>query len=376
MAGYAAPMLPRTVPGLLALIWRQSWVRLLVYILLGVLALWLARLLSGVIVTALLAYALAFLVNPLLHWLEERRVPRALGVALLLLVLLGLLFLLSWTLLAQLQALLVELPALARALGDLIGHLLDRLSRVPGLEGLPQRLDSYLTEQAQQFSQRLGPLTQRLLAAGGGLLGGVVSAVGWLGQAAFVVTLALYFMLDYRRVGPSLLRLFPRRWQPTVERLSGDVSESFGAYIRGKLLIALAIGTFTALGLLLLGVPDALALGLITAALDFLPYIGLVIAAVPAALLALPGGWLKVALVLALYVVANQLEGNLLTPFVMGRSADLSAAAVLLALLAGLALFGLPGALLAVPVAILLKRWTETYWMPSRAHQTPPGPPE
>ncbi len=362
------PPAPRSVPDLLRCIWAQPWVRLLAYALLLWLALRFARQIASVIVTGLVAFALAYLVNPVLVWLEQRRVPRAVGVLLLVVVVTVLAGLLLWAGAAQLGSLLADLPRFVRQLGTLLSTLLGRLSGVPGLEDAPARLNTAINAQVASLGQNVLPFLQRLLTSGGTLLGGATLFVGWLGQAAFAVTLALYFMLDYKRLGPSVLRLFPVDWQGTVARLSGDVGDSFGGYIRGQLIIGLAAGVLVTLSLLLLGIPNALGLGLLMAALNIVPYIGLVIAAVPALLLAIAGGWLKVLLVVLVYFVTNQIIGNVLAPYVLGKTSNLSPAAVLLSLLVGLSLYGLVGGLLAVPTATLLKQWTELYWLGSRLH--------
>lgn len=364
------PMTPRRVPDLLRSIWAQAWVRLLVYLLLALLALWLARQIAGVIVTGLVAFALAYLFNPLLVWLERRRVPRAIGVLLLVLVLSTVAGLLLWAGVAQLSSLISGLPGSLQQLGRLGTDLLERLRGVPGLHDAPERLTRALNEQVQNLSQDALPFLQRLLTSGTSLLGGASLFIGWLGQAAFALTLALYFMLDYPRLGPSVLRLFPVGWQDPVRRLSGDVADSFGGYLRGQLLIGLGAGLLVTLSLLLIGIPNALGLGLLIAVLNIVPYIGLVIAAVPALLLALPGGWLKVVLVLLVYFITNQVVGNVLAPYVLGKTSNLSPAAVLLALLIGLSLGGLVGGLLAVPTATLLKHWLERYWLGSRLQRS------
>lgn len=362
----------RSVPGLLSAIWRLPWVRLLVYLALAALALGLARLLTSVIVTALIAYTLAFLVHPVLAWLEQRRVKRMFGVLLVVMVLLAVVLLLAWTVLSQVVSLVGELPALAARLPDLVGGLLKRLSSVPGLENAQQQFTTFLTQEAQQLRNNLGPTFQRLLTSGGTVLGGVVSVVGWLGQGVLVLILSIYFMLDYDRVGQGLLRVLPLAWQPTATQLSEDTALSFGGYLRGQLLIGLAVGALVALGLSALGVPNALAIGLLAAVLDIVPYLGPVVSALPAVLLALPSGWITVLLVVAVFVVANQIEGNFLSPFIMGKTTNLSPAAVLLTILAGLTLGGLVGAVLAIPTATLLWRWTLRYWLPSAAHNAPP----
>lgn len=370
-------MTPHSVSELLMSIWNRPWVRLLAYLLLAALALLLARRIASVIVTGLVAFALAYLFNPLLVWLEKRRIPRGVGVLLLVLVLSVLAALLVWAGAAQLGSLLAELPRFVKQLGDLGTSLLERLRGVPGLQDAPERLNTAINAQVQALSKNAMPTLQRLMTSGGTLLGGASLVLGWLGQAAFATTLALYFMLDYPRLGPSVLRLFPASWQGAVTRLSGDVADSFGGYIRGQLLIGLAAGLLVTLSLLLVGIPNALGLGLLMAVLNIVPYIGLVIAAVPALLLAIPGGALKILLVLLVYFVTNQIVGSVLSPYVLGRTSNLSPAAVLLALLVGLTLGGLVGGLLAVPTATLLKHWTEQYWLSSRLHgpqREPPTP--
>ncbi|TSA84616.1 AI-2E family transporter [Deinococcus detaillensis] len=362
----------RSIPGLLSVLWRLPWLRLLVYLALVALVVVLARLLASVVVTALIAYALAFVVHPVLAWLEKRRVKRTLGVLLVVVFLLSVVSLLSWTVLSQVVSLIGELPALAARLPDLIGGLLKRLSSVPGLESAQKQFSVFLTQEAQQLRNNLGPTFQRLLTSGGTVLGGVVSVVGWLGQGVLVLILSVYFMLDYERVGHGFLRILPLAWQPTALQLSEDVALAFGGYLRGQLLIGLAVGALVALGLILLGIPNALAIGLLAAVLDIVPYLGPVVSALPAVLLALPSGWVTVLLVVGVFIVANQIEGNLLSPFIMGKTTNLSPAAVLLAILAGLTLGGLVGAVLAIPTVTLLWRWTLRYWLPSAAYNSPP----
>ncbi|WP_420597479.1 AI-2E family transporter [Deinococcus sp.] len=363
----------RTIPELLAWLWRSPWLRLVVYLGLLVLVLWLARSLTSVIVTALVAYTLAFLVNPLLSWLQRRKVARPLGVLLVLVVLLALVALLSWTVLAQVVSLVGQLPALIPRLPELLGGVFTRLNTVPGLENAQQQFTTFLTEQAQQLSSNLGPTLQRVFTSGSTVLGGVVSAVGWIGQGVLIFILSAYFMLDYERVGRGLLRVLPVMWQPGARQVATDVGDSFGGYLRGQLLVGLAVGVLVALGLLVLGIPNALAIGLLAAVLDIVPYLGPVIAALPAVLLALPSGWVTVLLVVAVFVVANQIEGNFLSPYILGKTTDLSSAGVLLAILAGLTLGGLVGAVLAIPIVTLLKKWIERYWLNSVAHDVPPN---
>lgn len=363
----------RDVRDLIRRLWAVPLVRLVFYVALAVVAarllLWGSRLLASVILTVLTAYGLAFLVNPILEWLERRRVGRMVGVLLLLALALGLTTLLLVTLSQQVTGLIAGIPVIAINLKVALLNVLDRLDSIEGVQGLKTSVSSYIDGQTANITQNAGPVLERLLNSGPDVLNTLSSLVGWLGQLGFIVTLAAYFMLDYERVGHSVLRVFPRQAQPTVLRLAEDVSQSFGGFLRGQLLLMLTGALLSTLGLLALNVPNALALGALSGLLSLVPYVGIVLAAVAAMLQAIPQGGLTIALVAALFFIINQLQGNVLGPLIMGRVVRLSPAAILIALLVGLALAGPVGAVIAIPTATLLKRWLERYWVPSAAYR-------
>lgn len=375
----AAARQARTVPDLIRMAWQNPAVRLLGYavivplgLLLG-LRLW--NLLASVLITVFLAYGLAFLCNPLLVWLEQRRVPRMVGVLLLLVLGATAVTLLVMTLTGQVNGLIQGLPDMARRIKDLAISSLDHLDRIPGAEGLKESLNAQIDKQLNGFQENAGSIAERIIHAGPDVVNTVGNLVGWLGQVGFIVTLAMYFMLDFGGAGRSVLNLAPVRWQPTLLRLSEDVSQSFGSYLRGQMLMMVSSAVLVTLGLLALKVPNALALGLLSGLVSLIPYVGIVLGAVVAMLQALSVGTGTVALVALLFFILNQVQGNVLGPLIMGKTMQLSAAAILIALLVGLALGGVGGALLAIPLATLFKRWLERYWLPSRAHEGAPGDP-
>ncbi|MBZ9749504.1 AI-2E family transporter [Deinococcus sp. HMF7604] len=369
----------QNVPDLLRRLWAWPPARLLAYVVLILLALraalWVTGTLASVLVTVLVAYAIAFLVNPALVWLERRRIGRGVGVFGLLIVVAGLLTLLVATLTSQLRGLVESLPYLSLNLKNILNTVLNWLARVPGTEGLRESLTRAIDEQTTRLGGDLSPVLERLMTSGPDVLGTLASLVGWLGQVGFIITLALYFMFEYQRFGMGIMRLFPRRWQPTLYDLSEDVSESFGLFLRGSLLTTLICAVLATAGLLALGIPNALALGLLSGLLNLVPYLGIVAAAALPMLEAIPQGGGKVGAVVVLYFLLNQLLGNVVGPIVMGRSAHLSPATILIALLVGLALGGVVGALLAIPLASLFKRWLERYWLRSALYRGSSGLP-
>ncbi|WP_216321682.1 AI-2E family transporter [Deinococcus aestuarii] len=360
----------RTVPQLLADLWTRPQVRLLVYLGLAALAFLLARSLSGVLVTVAVAYGLAYLANPALTWLERRGLARGWGVLLLTLLVFVVVTLLFWRLASQVTSFVSSLPALADRVTALLDRALDNPNPDPGIDQLQHRLAEYVQTRAQALARDVGPLFDRLLSSSPAVLAGWLNG---LGRAGLLLTLTLYFALDYRRVSRGLLSVFPRDWQPAVERLSEDVSVSFGRAIRGNLLVGLSVGALAALGLLLLNVPTPLVLGLFTAAMWLVPYVGILIAVVPALLQAIPLGTTAVVLVAVLYFVLNQVGGNLLSPLIMGRTIQIPPSALMVAVLIGLSVGGALGAFLASPVALLVYRWGTRYWLTSRAYQGKTG---
>ena len=356
--------------------------RLPVYTLALALVLLAVRNLGGALVTVALAYALAYTVNPLLSRLERRGVPRVVGAVGLVALLLGVFALLFWTVASQVSSLVAGLPALLDSLPRLLERVFQRQGGDAGVEQVQGRLAAYLQEQVQALSDNIGPIVAQALAPNSYIYGQVTGVLNWLGQAGLILTLAVFFMLDYEGFGRQMLRLFPRRWQPGILAISEDVSVSVGSYIRSQLIMILVISALAGGGLLILKVPNALALGLLTGVLNMVPLVGMVLATIPALLQAVPQGTTTLLLVAGLFFSLNQVAWNVIAPMIMGRSVNMSPTVLLVAVILAGSLAGLPGAIVAVPVASLLQRWLQRYWLGSpsyegrgRRGQTPPPPP-
>jgi len=352
-------------------------VRLAVFVLAFYLGYRLFGQVRTVVVAAAVAFLIAYLANPLLNWLERGRVKRGLGVFFVLLAFIGI-FALAGALLVTVSAQLIDLLSkLPDQIGQL-GAVIDRIfgwfgdRGVTGLEGARVRITEAVQTYVENLGQNLIPILRNALNSTGTLFRQIVSIGGVLGQILLIMLLSVYLMLDYSRVNTSLLRAFPRPWQPRVLELSTLVGTAVGGYVRGQLVIATFIGVFVFLGLSLIGIPSAAAIGFLAGAFNIVPYLGPIIGATPALLLALPGGWVPMVLVVVVFVAANQIESNLLSPYVLGRTTDLHPVTVLLAILVGVALLGFTGALLAVPAVALGKLLLDKYYYPSRIYTEGP----
>jgi predicted PurR-regulated permease PerM len=177
------------------------------------------------------------------------------------------------------------------------------------------------------------------------------STVAVLTAFATVAILTIYLLIEGPQVATSLMRLLPRRERLHVRRLGIEIGLHVGGYMRGQLITSALAGLFSFTLLLLAGVPGALTLGALAALADAIPLIGLLIALVPAVLMALTVSSTKAIIVAVAYLVYHQLESYVIGPKVYGGALGLSLTVIVVSLLIGAELMGMTGALLALPVA-------------------------
>jgi predicted PurR-regulated permease PerM len=176
--------------------------------------------------------------------------------------------------------------------------------------------------------------------------------------ALFVIipVVAAYLMIESEGLKRTLLGFIPKNAQPKALKIISDLDHVVGGFIRGQLIVAAIVGTLVTLLLLGLHVRYAALIGTIAGILDVIPYIGAIAGWLPAFFIALFTNGITNALIVSLgIVVINQLEGHIIAPNVVSKSVELTPLAVVLALLAGGELAGIPGLLLAVPVAGILR---------------------
>ncbi len=375
--------------------WRHPWVRAVVYTLLivGVLiVLWRAR--AGymfALQVGLFGFLLAYLLNPLVTLLQRLRLRRGWAVVITYVLLVGLIAfgsMLIGQVVTEAASFINLLPDafdnLSRIFGNLQSRLLTWLDRIPFLlsgsmsEVDPQGLvgdeirDRIVTS-LQQLGQDFSQLIAGWISQGPGLLyTGASVVISTTLQIVLIVLASVYFLYDFPRFTSQFRRFVPTKYHGVVSELTEKADLAVGGYLRGQLLITTMLGVFIWLGLTILGVPLATAIAFLAAVFNLVPYLGPVIGAVPAILLAFTVSPITALLVIVVFVIANQLEGNLLSPLILSRSTNLHPLTVLLAIMAGLGLFGLVGALLAVPTVAFVKVILEDYVLSRREFVTVP----
>ncbi|HET6532752.1 MAG TPA: AI-2E family transporter [Actinoplanes sp.] len=204
-------------------------------------------------------------------------------------------------------------------------------------------------------------------------MAGAATAVQTLASAGIAIVLLFFLLRDGARMWRWALTAVPRAHRPRVDAAGRAGWSTLVAYVRGTVLVALIDGVGVGIALVLLDIPLALALAVLTFLLAFIPIVGAIVAGAAAVLVALVSNGLTDALlVLAAVVIVQQVESNLLQPFIMGRALRLHPAAVLVTVSAGTLIAGIAGAVVAVPITAVAYRVVTTaarYRQPSARHR-------
>jgi predicted PurR-regulated permease PerM len=172
--------------------------------------------------------------------------------------------------------------------------------------------------------------------------------------------LSIYMSLDWKNLKKKFIDLFPSKIEDEVEDTVQEVEATMGQWVKGQLVLMTVVGVMCTVGLVILDVDYALALGIISGILEIVPMIGPIISAVLAGIIGFTDTPVKGMGVIALYLIVQQLENNILVPKIMQKVSGFSPLVILIALLIGSEFFGVIGALMAVPMtmilAIILKR--------------------
>ena len=189
----------------------------------------------------------------------------------------------------------------------------------------------------------------------GTVMGAVMGVLGGIFGFLTILIVTFYILVESSQLRDTMLRLVPREKRPRVNAASREIVSKVSAWLGGQLMLAAVIGTTSAIGLWLMGIPFFFVLALISAIGEMIPIVGPIIAAIPAVAVAATVSYQKVLFVIIFFVVQQQFENHVLVPKVMSRQVGLSAVTVIVSLLIGVRLLGIVGAILAVPTAAILQ---------------------
>jgi predicted PurR-regulated permease PerM len=245
----------------------------------------------------------------------------------------------------------IVVTPLADQIQNLAQHFPDRLTSLQQQFAALQK-----TPTGQAITTVLGPQAVAIgTAIGAAVLGIPSAAFGVLFNVAFTLFLAFYWLNSTDGLRSFFVSLFPDNAHKLMHDICNEIGLQLGAYARSVVINMLAIGTITSVALWVLRIPDPLVLGVFAALTEAVPLVGPYIGAIPAVILGLSVSPLSAILVIATYVIIQQIESNWLVPLVIGRTVGINPMVTLLAVLVGASLYSIPGALLAVPVVVILQ---------------------
>lgn len=309
----------------------------------------------GVAVPVLLSLALAWLFDPVVSRLEARGWSRTTAIG----ALAAVLTVVVGVAVAMVVPALVEqarrLPDYLRGVSGVLVPLLERFFDVEVPSTWRELLSEYAGK-AAGLLQRIGPQLGSLLLRA---VGGTASAISTILGLALVPLVVFYFLRDFPEMKRRAAELLPPRFRPAVVARCAEIDEILAAFVRGQLTVAAILGAIYAVGLTASGVKLGLVIGLLTGLASIVPFVGMTLGVALAAIAILvdwhDGSHWVAAGAAVTFVVGQVLEGNVITPRVVGEKVGLPPVVVMLAVLTFGELFGFLGLLLAVPLAAVGK---------------------
>ncbi|WP_368345967.1 AI-2E family transporter [Pelagovum sp. HNIBRBA483] len=305
-------------------------------------------LLGDVLLPFILGGAIAYVLDPIADRLERLGLNRILSVAVIALV----------ATIAFVLLVLLVIPTLIQQAAALIDAAPSYIATIQTwlTERFPELVDSEST-----IRKQLTAIGEMVQSKGGQLFNGVLtsalSLINLIILLVVVPVVAFYLLLDWDNMVARIDELLPRDHAPIIRQIAGDIDTTLASFIRGQGTVCLSLGIYYALGLMLVGLNFGLVVGFIAGLITFIPYVGALVGGVLAVGLALFqfwGDWGWIAAVAGIFAFGQFLEGNILTPKLVGGSVGLHPVWLLFALSVFGTLFGFVGMLVAVPIAAIL----------------------
>ncbi len=347
------------------------WQMLVLFLVIAVVLWFLAPVLTPFVVAALFAY----MGDPLVDRLEKIGLSRTLAAAIVFLVI------------------LLLVAGVIGVLVPLIQHQVMRL-----IDFVPRVVEWVQSDVAPLLQQHLGidygtfdsdrlvSLLRQHIASAGGIAAVVLqqlsrsslAVLAWLTNLVLIPVVTFYLLRDWDDLVERMQSLLPRSLEPTISRLCRESNSVLGQFVRGQVLVMVALGLVYGIGLWLVGISVGPLIGMVAGLVSFVPYLGFIVGLVASLIAAMVQyhDVLHIVLVLVVFGIGQMLEGYVLTPRLVGDKIGLHPVAVIFAVLAGGQLFGFTGILLALPVAsviMVLLRYAHERYMASELYRRPSG---
>ena len=342
---------------------------------------YLIYILRGALLPFLVAWIVAYMLNPLVVY--NKRVFKLKGrVIAIALTFLEVLITLALLAVLVLPSIIDEIGVMRRLLSDYVYHS-SNLPFVPQAvhDFIRQNVDFTQLSNLLSREQWLSVIEESFSGAWGfitGSVGEIINIVSWLIVLLYIV----FILLDYDKILVGFQRMIPQRYRPMVVSIVSDIEVSMNRYFRGQALVAGLVGILFSIGFLIVGLPLAIVLGLFIGVLNMVPYLQLV-GLIPTVLLCLVSAsetgtnfWLLFGACILVFIVVQLIEDIFIVPRVMGKVTGLNPAIILLSLSIWGTLLGFVGMIIALPLTTLCLSYYERYVIGDEAKSSPSAPPE
>lgn len=312
-----------------------------VFVIFGAVLLYIIR---DVVAILLFSVIIAAAVTPLANWLQKKGIPRTLGVFGIyftaFLILAGILYMVVAPLSSELDNLSLIVPVYFDKVDLFFKEIRDS---IPQYENLIMNVQDRLGE----LSMNLANFSSNVFGTTGKLFGGFVSAI-------FVVVISFYLSAQEHGINLFLRAIAPREKQPYILSLWARAQHKLGRWLQAQIVLSVVVGILIYIGLAIFGIQHRVLLALVASVLEIIPIFGPILAAIPAVMFGLLKSPVVALWIILIYTIVHQIENHILVPNVMNRAIGLNPVVVIIALLVGGKLFGIPGIILGVPVAVVL----------------------
>lgn len=329
----------------LTISWGSLWRVLIVLVLATIL--FIAR---DIFVALFLAIVISSALDPVVTWLEKRRIPRLLGTLAIYILLIFFIALIAY---AIIPIALSEFNNLLTNVGKYSGTVFNFIDT----SGLIQSINTSLAK-----------ITNVLLSGSTSLLEIGAKFLGSLTAALSVFVLSFYLTVGKDGVERFLVAVLPSIYEARILELYGKIRKKIGRWLGGQIILSLGVGLLTFIGLWILGVRYSLLLGIVAGIFELVPYVGPIFSGSIAVLVGLTTSTSTAFYVLILFIIIQQSENHILVPAVTNFTTDLEPVVVLISLLIGAQVFGFVGLVLAVPAAVLFQELLES-WSQAKARR-------
>ena len=301
---------------------------------------------SSIITPIIVAYVFYYMLNPLVN-LFEKRMSRF--IASLLAIFVGVITILI--------VIIGVVPIIVEQTQNLITALPRYIEVVKGyLETYSDNAYVQVVVEYVNNNLNVSKISEKLVSVATSIAQGVVSSISSTASVLVTMPFVLFFLLkDASHFNKFVISLLPKKLKQPVAETIGEIDGKVGSYIQGQMLVSLCIGVMLFIGYNIIGLHYAFSLATIAAFLSIVPYLGPVIAITPAMLVAASTSWIMVLKMLVVWGIVQFLEGNIISPNIMGRSMNMHPLTVIFVILIGVNIAGVVGAILGIPVYSILK---------------------